>query len=166
MTARPAAFIDRDGVLNHRIPGDTYVTSPEELTILPHAVEALREIHERGYPLVVITNQRGVARGFMSEDDVAAIHQKLRAAFEDGGAPLLAIYHCPHDNHHACECRKPAPGMLLQAARDHDLDLTRSVLVGDSESDLEAGRRAGVPALLKIESDADLRQVLPKVPSL
>lgn len=166
MRLRPAAFIDRDGVLNHRLPGDTYVTSPEELTILPHAVKALREIYARGYPLVVITNQRGIARGFMNEDDVAAIHRKLRDAFEAGGAPLLAIYHCPHDNDHGCKCRKPAPGMLLQAARDHDLDLTRSVLVGDSESDLEAGRRAGVPVLLKIESDADLRQVLTEIPAL
>ena len=164
MSLRPAAFIDRDGVLNHRIPGDTYVTTPDELTVLPHAVEALREISARGYPIVVFTNQRGVARGFMSEADVAEIHTKLCATCEAGGAPLLAIYVCPHDNAPPCECRKPKPGMLLRAARDHDLDLSRSVVVGDSDTDLQAGRRAGVPVLLKIESDSDLRQVLDRIP--
>ncbi len=127
-------------------------------------MEALHALRERGYVLVVFTNQRGVARGFMTEEDLAAVHTKLQGACDEGDAPLLAIYHCPHDNDDGCDCRKPEPGMLLRAAREHDLDLERSVLVGDSDSDLEAGLRAGVPVRLKIESDSDLRAVLPEVP--
>jgi D-glycero-D-manno-heptose 1,7-bisphosphate phosphatase len=118
-------------------------------------VLCLRVLRERGYALVVVTNQRGIARGFMSEDDVEAVHEKLRAACEAGGAPLAGVYHCPHDRDTGCPCRKPEPGMLLRAAEDLGLDLARSVLVGDSESDVEAGRRAGVPICLLVPSDED-----------
>lgn len=152
---RPAAFIDRDGVLNRRLPGDVYVTCADELELLPYAVECLRTIHERGYALVVVTNQRGIARGLMTEEDLAAVHGKLRAECEAGGAPLVAIYHCPHNRDTGCDCRKPEPGMLVRAAKEHDLDLARSLLIGDSESDVEAGRRAGVPHCVLIASNAD-----------
>ncbi|MEZ6183661.1 MAG: HAD family hydrolase [Planctomycetota bacterium] len=164
--SHPAAFLDRDGVLNHRIPGDTYVTRPEELEVLPHVPEAIRALRARGYRIVVFTNQRGVARGFMDLEDVARIHAKLERVLAEAGAPLDAIYCCPHDNGDGCACRKPLPGMLLDAARDLDLDLGRSVLVGDTPRDLAAGEAAGVPHRFQIESDGDLRQVLGQVPDL
>lgn len=151
-------------MLNRRLPGDTYVTCPEELEVHPHAVPCLQALRARGYALVVVTNQRGVARGFMGEEDVAAIHAKLRAACEEGGAPLDGVYHCPHDLDARCPCRKPEPGMLLRAAEDLDLDLARSVLVGDSESDIEAGARAGVPLCLLVPSDADWGPRLAEIP--
>lgn len=164
--SQPAAFLDRDGVLNHRIPGDTYVTRPEELVVLPHAAEGVRELARRGYLTVVVTNQRGVGRGLMSLDDLEAVHQRLHRELSRGGARLDAIYACPHDRDAGCACRKPRPGLLLQAARELDLDLSRSLLVGDSDHDLEAGRAAGVPLLFQIESDGDLRAVLGQVPDL
>jgi len=164
--AQPAAFLDRDGVINHRIPGDTYVTCPAELEILPHVAEAIRTLRSRGYRIVVFTNQRGVARGFMSLADLAQVHAKLEAELAAAGAPLDAIYFCPHDNGDGCACRKPKPGMLLAAAEEHDLDLPRSVLVGDTPRDLEAGRAAGVGACFQIQSDGDLRQVLGDVPEV
>jgi len=156
---RPAAFLDRDGVLNHRIM-DGYVTSPAELELLPHVAEAAQRLRDAGYALVVVTNQRGIARGLMSASDVQAVNDKLAAHFEAAGAPLAGVYVCPHDRDEGCPCRKPAPGMLLQAARDLDLDLRASLLIGDSESDLGAAEAAGVPRRFLIESDADLRQAL------
>ncbi|MGE0713257.1 MAG: D-glycero-alpha-D-manno-heptose-1,7-bisphosphate 7-phosphatase [Planctomycetota bacterium] len=159
-SGRPAAFLDRDGVLNHRIPGDTYVTRPEELEVLPHVPEAARRLRAAGYALVVVTNQRGVARGFMSEEDLAAVHEVLRAAFAAAGAPLDAIYYCPHDRHHGCACRKPRPGMLLRAIEELGLDPSRSLLIGDSDHDLRAAEAAGVPVRVLMESDGDLREAL------
>ncbi len=162
--AHPAAFLDRDGVLNVRLPGDTYVTRPEELELLPHAAEGARQLHERGYLLVVITNQRGVSRGFMSEADLAAVHDRLRRLLAEAGAPLAGIYHCPHGDQHACRCRKPLPGLIERAAAEHDLDLPRSVLIGDSPRDAQAGQAAGVGLNLLIPSNGDLRGILPKIP--
>lgn len=163
---RPAAFVDRDGVLNHRIPGDTYVTHPDALQVLPHAAEGVRELARRGYAVVVVTNQRGVGRGLMSLADLEAVHAKLEAELAAQGARLTAIYACPHDRDAGCECRKPRPGLILRAARELSLDLARSLVVGDSPRDLEAGAAAGVPLLLSIPSDGDLREVLPRVPDL
>lgn len=162
---RPAAFLDRDGVLNRRIV-DGYVRSPDELEVLPHVAEAIQTLRARGYAIVVVTNQRGIARGLMDEADLARVHAALRARLQAQGATLDAIYHCPHDRDTGCGCRKPAPGMLLQAAREHDLDLGRSVLVGDSPSDVAAGEAAGLALALKIDSDADLRQALTQVPAV
>jgi D-glycero-D-manno-heptose 1,7-bisphosphate phosphatase len=127
-------------------------------------VPALATLREKGYALVVVTNQRGVARGFMREEDVAAIHGKLRDACAAGGAPLEGVYHCPHDRDTGCPCRKPEPGMILRAAEDLGLDLQRSLLVGDSESDIEAARRAGVPLRILVDSDSDWRDRLADVP--
>lgn len=157
---RPAAFLDRDGVLNHRIPGDTYVTTPDELEILPHVPEALQRLARTDYVLVVVTNQRGVARGMIDPDDLVAIHGKLRSVFTHAGAELAGLYHCPHDRDEGCPCRKPEPGMILQAARELNLDLERSFLIGDSRTDLEAAERAGVATRILMDSDGDLREAL------
>jgi D-glycero-D-manno-heptose 1,7-bisphosphate phosphatase len=157
---RPAAFLDRDGVLNHRIPGDTYVTRPEELELLPQVPAAARRLRDAGFALVVVTNQRGIARGFMSEEDVTRVHDKLRAAFVEAGAPLAAVYHCPHDRHEGCECRKPKPGMLTRAIEELHLDVGSSLLIGDSQSDLDAAQAAGVPVRVLMASDGDLLDAL------
>ncbi|MBL4849964.1 MAG: HAD family hydrolase [Planctomycetes bacterium] len=155
-----AAFLDRDGVLNHRIPGDTYVKTPAELEILPHVAEAAQRLQAAGYLLVVVTNQRGVARGMLSLDDLEAIHDKLRDHFSAAGAPLSAVYVCTHERDAGCACRKPKPGMLLRAAEELGLDLSSSLLIGDSASDLAAAEAAGVPLRAQIESDSDLRLAL------
>jgi histidinol-phosphate phosphatase family protein len=161
--SKPAAFLDRDGVLNHRIV-DGYVTCPEELQVLPHAAEAIRVLRERGYAIVVVTNQRGIARGLMTDADLERVHTALRERLAAQGAELDAIYRCPHGDQDGCTCRKPAPGMLLAAAEELDLDLSRSVLVGDSETDIAAGQAAGVPVTVLIESDGDVRAALDRIP--
>src|SRR4051794_28689346 len=138
MDDRPTVFLDRDGTINVKAPEGDYVKSPEEFDFLPGAVEAIGALREAGRRIVVVTNQRGIARGLMTEDDLAAIHARMLEAT----GPLDAIYHCPHDDGQ-CDCRKPKPGMLLRAAADLGLRLEDAVTVGDSDSDMQAGTAAG-----------------------
>jgi D-glycero-D-manno-heptose 1,7-bisphosphate phosphatase len=142
-----AAFLDRDGTINVKAPEGEYVESPSEVTLLPGAAAAIRALNEAGIPVIVVTNQRGIALGRMTEDDLAAVHRRLDELLAAEGARVDAYYHCPHDKG-VCDCRKPGTAMLEQAAREHGIDLARSVLIGDSESDVEAGRRAGAQTVL------------------
>lgn len=151
MSAKPAAFLDRDGVLNE---DRGYVHRWEDFSFLPGVIEALRQLQHKGYLLVVITNQSAVARGLCAEADVLALHERMRTVLREQGIELAGIYHCPHHPQgsvpryaRACPCRKPEPGMILRAAQEHGIDLARSFLVGDKISDLEAGRAAGIPSL-------------------
>jgi D-glycero-D-manno-heptose 1,7-bisphosphate phosphatase len=137
-------FLDRDGTINVKAPEGDYVKSWEEFELLPGAVEAVRALRDAGLRVVIVTNQRGIALGRMTEDDLAEIHSRM---LEQLG-PVDAVYHCPHDEGE-CDCRKPLPGMLVRAAEEvPGVDLARSVTIGDSESDMEAGRAAGTRTLL------------------
>lgn len=153
---RPAAFIDRDGVINAELD---YVHRIEDFRILHGVPEGLRLLRAHGFELVVVTNQAGIGRGMYSEADYQRLTAHMKADLAAAGAPLSAVYHCPHHPSAGigayrvdCDCRKPKSGLLLQAARDHHLDLSRSVLVGDKQSDLEAGRAAGVASCVLVES--------------
>lgn len=143
---RSAVFLDRDGVINRAVIRDGRPYPPaslHDLEILPHVPEVLSALRAHGYSLVVVTNQPDVARGTASREVVDAIHERLRSELD-----LDAIFTCFHDNADACGCRKPQPGLLLRAARDFDIDLSASFMVGDRWSDVEAGRRAGCSTLL------------------
>jgi len=138
---RPAVFLDRDGVINRPIirGGKPYPpTSPEEVEILPGVIDALTALHEAGYWLIVVTNQPDVARSSTSKALVESINVRLQSEL-----PLDAILTCFHDEPDRCDCRKPKPGLLLTAARDFEVDLSASFMVGDRWRDVEAGRRAG-----------------------
>jgi len=138
-----AVFLDRDGVINTKLIGD-YVKRTGEFTFIPDIFEVLPAIHEAGMLAIVVTNQRGIGRGLMSASDLEAVHAMMqRELAHRTGQTLDAIYFCPHDHHSACNCRKPLPGMLLQAAVDHAIALSESWMIGDSESDIEAGIAAG-----------------------
>ncbi|MFN7949250.1 MAG: HAD family hydrolase [Blastocatellia bacterium] len=146
-TAPATFFLDRDGVINRRLPGD-YVRNQSEFEFLPRVKEALRLLTEAGRRLIIVTNQRGIARGLMTETELHALHAWMLAELAEAGAHIAAIYFCPHDNGQ-CQCRKPQPGMLHQAQRDFpDIDPARSVLIGDSLSDMQAGRQAGCRTML------------------
>lgn len=163
-----AAFLDRDGVIN---ADKGYVHRWEDFEFLPGAVEAMRRLSEAGYALVVATNQSGIARGYFTERDYAALTETYTAWLRDRGIALLGVYHCPH--HPAgtvdrfaveCTCRKPAPGMLVRAAQEHGIDLARSILIGDKIADVEAGRAAGMGAAYLVQSaqtGADAGEVPP-----
>lgn len=140
---KKAAFLDRDGVLNRKAPEGQYVTRWEEMEFLPGVREAIRLLNQAGYSVVVVSNQRCVAKGLITASEVEFMHARMRDEFATAGARIDAIYYCPHDFEPPCSCRKPHPGMLLEAARTHDLDLAESWMIGDSEHDVEAGKRAG-----------------------
>lgn len=146
---RPAVFLDRDGTLNVE---KHYLHRIEDWEWIPGAPAAVRLLNESGFAVVVVTNQAGIARGLYGEDDLDRLHTWMRADLEAAGAHVDAVYHCPHHPEYGqrvkCMCRKPAPGLLLCAAADLGLDLARSFIIGDRESDLEAGVRCGVTPLL------------------
>jgi D-glycero-D-manno-heptose 1,7-bisphosphate phosphatase len=150
--ATPAVFIDRDGTLTEEVG---YVNHPSRLRLLPRTPEAIRRLNRAGIPAVMVTNQSGVARGYFSEDVLAAVNAALVAALKREGAYLDGLYVCPHHPHEGlpplradCECRKPRPGLLLRAAADLDLELGRSWMVGDKPSDILVGRRVGARTAL------------------
>jgi histidinol-phosphate phosphatase family protein len=145
LARRPAVILDRDGVLNRRPPRARYVMTPEEFEWLPGALDALRLLATAGYLVAVVSNQAGIGRGVMTEADLGRVHERMLYDARQAGGAIEAIYHCPHDWDEGCECRKPAPGMLFQAQRDFDLDLTRTTFVGDDERDGEAAEAAGCP---------------------
>lgn len=164
---RPAVFLDRDGVINEDIG---YLHRIEQFRFTPGALQAARQLYDMGYALVVVTNQSGIARGFYTEADFQRLTEWMSEQFRAAGAPLTAVYHCPHppaaDDCERCDCRKPLPGMLLKAATEHQLDLGRSVMVGDKEDDVRAGRNAAVqlavrigPATTETEADALLESL-------
>ncbi len=149
---KKAVFLDRDGTL---IQDRGYICDISEVGFYPFAADAVRDLNRSGYLVIVASNQSAVARGICSEEQVARLHGLLQAHFKGLGADIAAFYHCPFlaDGQVAayrCESplRKPAPGMMLQAARDFGLALGRSFMVGDKADDIEAGRRAGCRTLL------------------
>ncbi|MBA2720933.1 MAG: HAD-IIIA family hydrolase [Chloroflexi bacterium] len=149
-----AIFLDRDGVLNRRAPDGQYVRSWAEFEFLPGALEAVRRLTRPGGPsLIIVTNQRGIARGVMSQAAVDDIHERMGAAVAAAGGVIAGIHVCPHEKE-ACECRKPGIGMFLAAQRaDPALDLAASTVVGDSLADLEAGNRLGARTYLVADDD-------------
>ncbi|MER7015003.1 HAD family hydrolase [Saccharopolyspora sp. NPDC000359] len=137
-------FVDRDGTLNRKAPPGQYVTRWQDLVLLPGVAQAVRRLNRSGRQVIVVTNQRGVARGLMSQASLDAVHHRLRELVGQQGARLDAIYCCAHAAGR-CGCRKPQPGMLLAAAADRPgVDLADAVLIGDAETDVAAGRAAGV----------------------
>jgi D-glycero-D-manno-heptose 1,7-bisphosphate phosphatase len=141
-------FLDRDGTLNVKPARGEYIEHPDQLKLLPGAARAVRMLNDAGLWTGVVTNQRGVALGRMSSEDLDAVHERLEQMLSLEGAAVDAIYACPHEIG-ACTCRKPLPGMLVQAKREHPgLDFERAAIVGDSPNDIEAGRRLGLVTVL------------------
>ncbi len=148
---RPALFLDRDGTL---IADVGYPKDPEQVALVDGAADVLRELQVH-YSLVVVSNQSGIGRGMIDEREAAAVHARFVAEFARRGVHFSGCYYCPHMPGAGCECRKPAPGMLLEAAEELLLDLSRSIMIGDKASDLEAGRAAGCAHVVRLGPDVD-----------
>jgi histidinol-phosphate phosphatase family protein len=136
-------FLDRDGVINKKPPKAEYIKNWAEFEFLPGAIDAITLLTQQGYQIYLISNQAGIARGVMTKQDLDIIHENLQKELLSHGAHITGIYYCPHGWNDNCDCRKPKPGMLLQAAREHHLDLTKTYFIGDDERDIEAGEAAG-----------------------
>ena len=141
-------FVDRDGVINRKAPEGSYVETWDDFEFLPGALEGLRVLTEHGLRVVVASNQRGVGRGRVREEDLRDIHDRMRAHVAQAGGRIDALYHCPHAGED-CDCRKPRPGMLHAAARDlPGLRLEESAMVGDRAHDMQAGEAVGAVRVL------------------
>jgi D-glycero-D-manno-heptose 1,7-bisphosphate phosphatase len=138
-----AVFLDRDGVINRKAPEGRYITRWREVEFLPGVAEAVKRIHEAGFEVIVVSNQRAVAKGLISKTELEFLHLRMWQELFCEEKGFDAVYYCPHDSHPPCGCRKPQPGMLLTAAQNRGIDLAPSWMVGDSESDVLAGRNAG-----------------------
>ena len=137
------AFLDRDGVINRKADGDNYITRWEDFHFLPEVADGIKLLNRAGWSVIVISNQRCVAKGLLSIEMLEAMHRRMSEELGAAGAKVDGIYYCPHEKDASCHCRKPEPGMLLAAAKEHQIDLRSSWMIGDSETDVEAGRRAG-----------------------
>lgn len=159
------AFLDRDGTINVKAPEGEYVRRPEDVRLMPGAADAIAALNRAQVRVAVVTNQRGIALGHMTEQDLAAVHQRLRTLLdESSGAHLDGIFHCPHDAG-ACDCRKPATGMFRQVAQQWpEVSLGRSAMIGDALSDLEAGRALGMTTVLLGVDAPDLGAAVKQLP--
>src|SRR5437870_10233698 len=140
---QPAVFLDRDGTIMRDVD---YCGDPNDVDLLPGVPQALRQLKSSGYKLIVITNQSGIGRRLFSEQQYRTVEAELEQRIGEG--VIDATYFCPHLPKDGCKCRKPSPEMILNAARDHDVDLGRSFFIGDKMSDIECGRNAGVKTIL------------------
>jgi D-glycero-D-manno-heptose 1,7-bisphosphate phosphatase len=153
-----AAFLDRDGVINRKAPTeDEYITCWEEMQIIPGVVEAIALLNQAGFRVIVVSNQRCVAKGLLTTSELDAMHQRMCRELGAAGAKIDGVYYCPHEEQPPCSCRKPEPGMLFAAADEHQVDLPSSWMIGDSEKDVEAGRSAGcrTARILRANAGAD-----------
>jgi D-glycero-D-manno-heptose 1,7-bisphosphate phosphatase len=142
---RPAVFLDRDGTIGEEMG---YVNHIDRFQIFPFAAEAIRRLNQEEIPVIVVTNQSGIARNIFPESLVHEVHKKMVSELAAGGAWIDGIYYCPHKSEDLCDCRKPNPGMLERAAREHALDLAASWVVGDRYGDLEMGFAARARGIL------------------
>lgn len=152
-----AFFLDRDGVINI---DHGYISTPEQFDVNPGVFDACRLIKEAGYAIFVVTNQSGIARGYFTEEAFLRLNSWMVEQFLQEGININHVYYCPHHAKHGlgdylldCDCRKPKPGMLLQAMREFDICMSDSVMVGDKVSDIEAGKNAGITTSYLISSD-------------
>ncbi len=141
--SKKIAFLDRDGVINRSAAAHEYITSVETFVFNPGIFAVLQRLQADGFEFIVVTNQRGIARGLYTEEDLARIHEYMQSGLAEHNIKLLDIFHCPHAGGD-CECRKPNDGMLREAALKYPIDISRSILIGDSDTDIAAGEKFGL----------------------
>lgn len=157
---RPAVFLDRDGVINEN--RDDYVKDWTEVRFIPGALAALACLSSLPFSIVLITNQSAIGRGILTLEQVEAIHRRLVTEIQAHGGRMDGVYYCPHHPDVGCDCRKPQPGLLYRAARELELDLARSYLIGDAVSDVEAALAAGCRPILVLTGRGREQQALLK----
>lgn len=152
-------FLDRDGLINQQAPEHDYIKTWEEFHFLPGVPQAIHELSAAGYLILVVTNQRGVARGMLQMENLTAIHERMCQELAACGAYIQKVYVCPHEIG-TCSCRKPNIGLFLQAECDFEIDKENSWMIGDSDSDVEAGHRYGVKTIKSSDLHSAVKQIL------
>lgn len=167
-TMRKACFFDRDGVI---IEEADYISDPSLVRLCPFAADAIRAMHDAGRLVIVVSNQSGIARGYFTEADLRAVEARMNELLAEAGVKIDAAYYCFHHKKGIvpeyaidCDCRKPKPGLLLRAAKDLDIDLAASFMIGDKESDLEAGLNAGCRGVALVRTGHGVHQNIEKIP--
>lgn len=155
-----AILIDRDGVINANC--NDYVKSWNEFKFLPGTKEAIKRINDFKWLLIIITNQSAIGRGIFTHETLNEIHTKMLKELSDYGCYINAIYYCPHHPDDNCDCRKPKPGLIIKAARDFNIDLSASWMIGDSDTDLEAGRVAGCK-VIRVTNNKSLLDIIKQI---
>ena len=157
---KKVVFLDRDGTINQ--DAADYIKGWPEFTFLPRSIEALRDLTTAGFIIIVITNQSAMPRKLISLQELENIHSKMKAAVESQGGKISDIFFCPHMPGDGCECRKPAPGLIYQAQKKHDIDLSTAVMIGDSARDIECAHQAGCgrAILVKTGNIREAQQIL------
>jgi D-glycero-D-manno-heptose 1,7-bisphosphate phosphatase len=158
-------LLDRDGVINRRIIGG-YVTSWEKFVFLPGALAGLRLLHEKNYHVIVVSNQAGVGKGLMTAGDLQEITRRFIEEVEAQGGRIRSVYYCIHRAEDDCQCRKPKPGLLLNAQADHHFTFKDTFLIGDSESDLLVAQAVGCPAIMVSNAPSASFEKLPYAPQV
>lgn len=141
---RPAVFIDRDGTIMIDVGYPKYA---RQVSLIPGAVKALRELKKKGFLIVIISNQSGIGRGYMTRQQAGSVHKRMVSLLGNSGVEIDDAYYCPHGPDDGCNCRKPSPEMLFEASRKLDIDLSRSFMIGDRDVDIETGKNAGCRTL-------------------
>ena len=145
----PALFIDRDGTIIKQIDGH-YISSIEQIELIENIFPAILMLQNEGYLIIIVTNQAGINKGILSNELVDEINQHIIRLLKKQGIDVSAVYVCPHKPEEQCKCRKPQPGLLLKAAKEHNIDLENSIIIGDTDKDTEAGLNAGLKKVIKI----------------
>ena len=145
----PALFIDRDGTIIKQIDG-YYISSIEQIELIENIFPAILMLQNEGYLIIIVTNQAGINKGILSNEQVDEINQHIIQLLKKQGIDISAVYVCPHKPDEQCKCRKPQPGLLLKAAKEYNIDLENSIMIGDTDKDTEAGLNAGLKKVIKI----------------
>ena len=145
----PALFIDRDGTIIKQIDGH-YISSIEQIELIENIFPAILMLQNEGYLIIIVTNQAGINKGILSNEQVDEINQHIIQLLKKQGIDISAVYVCPHNPDEQCKCRKPQPGLLLKAAKEYNIDLENSIMIGDTDKDTEAGLNAGLKKVIKI----------------
>jgi len=143
-------FLDRDGVINH--DSDAYIKHPDEFYFIAKSPDAIALLNAKGFQVILITNQSAVGRGMISESTLEAIFKKMNHGVKQAGGRIKDIFFCPHTPNQGCDCRKPEPGMIRQAMERHNIDLKKSIMIGDSAKDIECGTNAGCAQTILVKT--------------
>lgn len=152
-------FLDRDGVINHDAGIGDYIRSHERFEFLPGSREAVKKLTQAGYKIIVISNQAGVAKGLYSQEDLDKITAKMIKGIEEAGGKIHSVNYCTHQDEDNCDCRKPKPGMIEQAAQGLDIDFSRTFFIGDSRRDILAGKAVGLKTVFVMTGNTKLENL-------